>query len=87
MKLNEKEIEELATDDGKLFELSDYDIRVLTDTGDRTWVNVRFYKPRRDQRNNHEHKFSDEDIEKLMQDLEDLSDWRHYRRLKNKLNK
>ncbi len=30
--------------------------------------------------------FSDKDLQKLIEDLQDLADWRNYKRLKNKLN-
>ena len=53
---------------------------------DRTCVQTIFYKTEKDKSRTHTAEFTDKDIDKIIQDLKDLSDWRHYRRLKNKLN-
>jgi len=84
--MDEKTKKELTSNNGKLIELADYDIRVGFDEHSRTHVNINFYKKTKNQLNTHIKEFSDEDIDTIIQDLKDLSDWRHYQRLKNKLH-
>ena len=83
--MNEQTKQELTSNNGKLIELQDYDVRIVFDDYSRVKVLVAFYKKQKDGYDNHTAKFSDEDIDTLIQDLKDLSDWRHLRRLQNKL--
>lgn len=84
--MDEKLKHELTSNNGKLIELQDYDLRIVFDDYDRTKVHATFYKKTKNQLQTHPEKFSDKDIDILVQDLKDLSDWRHFKRLKNKLN-
>ena len=77
---------QLTTDNGKLIELADYDVKVGYDDGNPTHITAIFYKKGKDRWDNYSNKFSDDDVGALIKDLKDLSDWRHFRRLKNKLN-
>ena len=85
--MDEETKNKLTSNDGVLIELNDYDVKVVFDEGNRFSIRALFYKKGKDRSNNHINQFSDEDIDELLQDLKDLSDWRHFRRLKNKLHK
>lgn len=77
--------EELTKNEGLLISLRDYEVRVGFDEGTRYRVNAAFYKKEKT-RTGDVVRFTDEEIETLIEDLKDLSDWRHYRLLMKKLN-
>ncbi|MBN1275494.1 hypothetical protein JXA12_04360 [Candidatus Woesearchaeota archaeon] len=81
--MEEKVKQELARNEGYVFFLSDYEVRLGWKAG--SVITAAFFKRPRDDFDNHQ-PFTEDEVQQLIEDLKDLSDWRHYRRLKNKLN-
>lgn len=79
--------QELTSNDGKKIELADYDIEIVMKESEkiRSYVRATFTKKLKDCYGDSSN-FTDDEVETLIQDLKDLSDWRHYRKLKNKIN-
>lgn len=69
---------------GIWLELPDYAILISWD-GHNGEVNMTVRSSTKDRMNNHIG-LDKENVKRLIIDLQDLSDWRHYKRLMNKLN-
>ena len=70
---------------GHVISLTDFEIVLHWDDGNPFYLTAEIFRKEKDNRGNHINKFSDKEIDILIQDINDLSDWRHYRRLTNKL--
>ena len=81
----DKETKEQLSNGGVLLTLKDYEMRIYASKLINNAVIVQVMRKEKDRNGNHL-KFTDEEIDTLIQDLKDLSDWRHYRELMNKLN-
>ena len=79
-----EEVKKELESGGHKIETPDYDIVLHFDSGPKVEVNARIYKKGVERNGNHQ-QFSDGDLDILIQDIKDLSDWRHLRRLNNKL--
>ena len=66
---------------GHLLETEDYEMRLYWDN---SCVTAKIFKKGTDRFGNHQ-VYTEDEVETLIQDLKDLSDWRQYRRLQNKL--
>ena len=71
---------------GFIIHLNDFEVKLFWDGHNNRRIMAYIYRRNKDDFNNHLD-FREEDIDQLIEDLKDLSDWRHYRRLMNKLNK
>ena len=68
-----------------IIESGDYEIMLGWDTAGANYVVARIFKKTKEYEG-YSMKFSEEEVDTLIQDLNDLSDWRNYKRLKNKIN-
>lgn len=82
--MDEQTISELESQNGHLVVTEDYEIRLYFNSHSHQ-LGVKINTKDVDARGNHR-LMTIELVEKIMEDLKDLSDWRHYRRLKNKLH-
>ena len=69
---------------GFKLKLRDYELIINFDESRKFKILVNFFKESIDNYGNNR-EFTDDDIELLIQDLKDISDWRHYKELKKKL--
>ena len=76
---------QLLTTSGLLIQTYDYDIKATFDGTMGHKVNLTIMKRCMDQFDNHTN-FTEEDLDILIQDLNDLSDWRHFKKLNKKIN-
>ncbi len=87
--MNETQINEIikkaSKNSGAEMHSGNWDILISFDEINLYDINFTVTKHEKD-KNGYPIKFTNEDLKDLIQDLEDLSDWRHYRRLKNKLH-